>query len=94
VALPTDQAGLLFYVDPMPQGGDQAELVAWMDRNLARLAAFLRRPEFPGLVLTQFEASSWEEFKAQNGMMVYVNAGVLGPQEGIYYYEESTWKKL
>jgi hypothetical protein len=86
---------MLFIPSPPPQGDVAAsDVVAWASENFERLAMFLRQPEVMILVLTQFEAANWAEFKPENGMLVYVNANVLGPQEGVYIYEESAWKKL
>lgn len=94
MALPTARR-LLFIPDPPPQGDVPASVVVnWAMQQFDRLAAMLRQPEVMFLVLTEFETANWDEFKAQNGMMVYVNAGVLGPQEGVYLYEENAWKKL
>ena len=94
MALPTGRR-LLFIPDPPPLGAPTtAEVVSWVFTQFERLADVLRGPEVMFLILTEYESPNWAEFKPQNGMLVYVNAGVLGPQEGVYIYEENKWRKL
>jgi hypothetical protein len=86
----------LYHVDPAPRApGMPAEAVAaWAEREFLKLQAFLRRPEFAGVVFVRFASAAWEEFKPQDGMMIYVGPGVLGPQEGFYVRESGSWRKV
>ena len=86
----------LFVVDHPPQDGAPAEAYGrWAQLMFERLAAFMRRPEFPGVVLTRLDAAIQPEFfKAEDGMLIYAGPGVLGPQEGLYIRESGQWKKL
>lgn len=93
MALPTDP-GQLWYVDPIPTAGDDLALRAWLAQLMERLAQFMRQPEFGAVVLSEINTALDPEFKVRNGLLVYVNAGVLGPQEGVYIYEENQWRKL
>lgn len=82
----------LFYADEPPQvaGG----VIDWAYRQFVALQAFLRRPEFPAIVLSRIDALVHEEFKAEDGMLVYAGPGTLGPQEGLYIRESGVWKKI
>jgi hypothetical protein len=93
VTLKTDQAGL-FSVGAPPQSGDLIGVLRWCNRLFVFLAAFLRRPEFPGMVLTRIDAASLDEFKAEDGMLIYAGPGVLGVSEGLYLREAGVWKHL
>ena len=93
MTLKTDMAGL-FSVGAPPQSGDLLGILRWCSRLFSFLQAFLRRPEFPGVVLTRIDASNIDEFKAEDGMLIYAGPGVLGPQEGLYVHESGVWKKL
>lgn len=84
----------IFAVEPAPQGNDVQALASWADVMFRRLEAILRRPEFPGIVLTRLDALLQPEFKAQDGMVIYAGPGTLGPQEGLYVRESGVWKKL
>lgn len=77
-------------VAPSNLGG----LVVWCNRLFNWLSNFLRRPEFPGIVLSRIETVLQPEFKAEDGLLIYAAPGVLGPQEGLYIRELGTWKKL
>jgi hypothetical protein len=93
MTLKTDNAGM-FSVGAPPQGGDVVGVLRWCNRLFVFLANFLRRPEFPGVVFSRIDATNLEEFKAEDGMMIYAGPGVLGPQEGFYVHEAGLWKKL
>lgn len=88
------EEGALFYAESEPQSGAVADVTSWAARMFTRLDAFLRRPEFPGIVLTRLDATTIPEFKAQDGMLIYAGAGTLGPQEGLYIRESGVWKKI
>lgn len=83
-----------WYVDPPPQGDDLSMLARWTHRHLLTLQQFLQRPEFAGVVFSQINTTVQPEFKAEDGLMLHVAAGVLGPQEGLYIRESGTWKKV
>lgn len=93
MTLKQDQTGL-FSVGAPPQSGDVQGVLRWCSRLFNFLAGFLRRPEFAGITLTRIDSDQWEEFKPEDGMLVYVGPGVLGPQEGLYLRESGTWKKV
>lgn len=100
MTLAASEPSALFFADPPPQIGQQptaAQLQAlahWADRTFQQLQGFLRRPEFPGVVLTRVDSTLDPEFKAENGFLIYAGPGVLGPQEGLYVRESGAWKKL
>jgi hypothetical protein len=94
MTLKQSEAAGLFFADPPPAAGGVAELASWADQMFRKLDAFLRRPEFPGLVLTRIDTTLQPEFKAEDGFLVYAGPGVLGPNEGLYVREGGTWKKL
>jgi len=93
VTLKTDMAGL-FSVGAPPQSGELSGLLRWCARLFNFLQGFLRRPEFPGIVLTRIDATNIDEFKPEDGMLIYAGPGTLGPQEGLYVHEAGVWKKL
>jgi len=94
VTLKTDLAGILTVGAP-PQSGDVQGVLRWSNRLWNYLAQFLRRPEFPSIVLTRIDSTAWDEFgRLEDGMMVYAGPGVLGPQEGLYIRETGVWKKV
>jgi hypothetical protein len=93
VTLKTDLAGL-FSVGAPPQSGDLVGVLRWCNRLFVFLQAFLRRPEFPGIVLTRIDTASLEEFKPEDGMLIYVGPGVLGVTEGLYLREAGVWRRL
>lgn len=88
------EPGALFFADAPPQSGNLRDVVSWADRQFQALAIFMRRPEFAGVVFTRVDTTVAEEFKAENGLMLYAGPGVLGPQEGFYVREGNSWKKL
>lgn len=94
MTLKASEPGALFFAEPPPVTGSVADLASWADQLFRRLDAFLRRPEFPGLVLSVIQTTLDPEFKAEDGFLIYAGAGVLGPQEGLYIREGGTWKKL
>lgn len=93
MTLKSDMAGL-FSVGAPPQSGDVLGVTRWCARLFNFLQSFLRRPEFPGLVLSKIEANVWPEFKAEDGMLIYAAAGVLGANAGLYFRDGGTWRKL
>jgi hypothetical protein len=94
MSLKPSEESALFYADPPPQTGNVHDVVRWADLLFRRLEAFVRRPEFNGVVFSLLEPTAVEEFKAEDGLMVYVGAGVFGPNEGLYLREGGTWKKI
>lgn len=96
MALNTDNPDNTLYTqDPAPlQTSVLASVVAWASREFQKLQSFLRRPQFPGIILMRIDSISYDEFKPQDGMLIYAGPGVLGPQEGLYIRELNTWKKL
>jgi len=99
MTLKRSEEAALWYVDPPPQTGKLENLAQWAYLLLDRLANFLRRPEFPGIVLVKLDATVQAEFKPEAGLLVYAGAGTLGPQEGLYVYEGTpgaggAWKKI
>ena len=94
MTLKSSEPGALFFADPPPQTGSVQELSAWADRTFQTLQWFLRRPEFPGIVLSRLDSILDPEFKAEDGMLIYAGPGTLGPQEGLYIRELNTWKKI
>jgi hypothetical protein len=90
----TTEENALFYAEPPPQTGDTAEVVAWAFRQFERVQQWSRRPQAAGFVFSRIMSSIDPEFKAEDGLMIYAGAGVLGPQEGVYIREAGTWKKL
>lgn len=93
MTLKADNAGM-FSVGAPPQGGDLIGVLRWCNRLFNFLSSFMRRPEFPGLVLSRIDLDSIDEFKAEDGMLIYAGPGVLGPQEGLYIHESGAWIKL
>lgn len=93
MTLKSDNAGM-FSVGAPPQGGELIGVLRWCNRLFNFLSQFLRRPEFPGLVLSVIEAEIHEEFKAEDGMLVNVAAGVLAPEAGLYFRKGGVWIKL
>lgn len=95
MTLKASEESALFYAENPPQTGEAPLLANWADAMFRRLAGFLRRPEFPAIVLTRIDTVLQPEFfKAEDGMLIYAGSGVLGPQEGLYVRESGTWKKL
>jgi hypothetical protein len=84
----------LFYAEPPPQYGDADETRAWAFRQFERMQQWSRRPQAAGFVFSRINSTIDPEFKAEDGLMIYAGAGVLGPQEGVYIREAGTWKKL
>ncbi len=93
MTLKTDPAGL-FSVGAPPQSGDMLGILRWCNRLFVFLQGFLRRPEFPGLVLTRIDATTIPEFRPEDGMLIYAGPGTLGPSEGLYIREAGVWKRL
>jgi hypothetical protein len=85
---------VLYTPDPAPFSGQVEGVIAWCWREFAKLAGFLRRPQFPGIILMRIESVNYAEFKPQDGMLIYAGPGVLGPQEGLYIRESGAWKKI
>lgn len=94
MTLRASEPSALFALESPPQTGNVADVVQWTHRMLSVIEGFLRRPEFAGLVLTRIDTVVQPEFKAEDGFLVYVGPGVLGPNEGLYVRERGTWKKL
>jgi hypothetical protein len=94
VTLKKSEESALFYVDPPPQTDSAHDVGLWAYLMIERLAQFLRRPEFPGVVFAQITTNLAPEFKAEEGLMVNVGPNVLGPQPGLYVYEQGSWKKV
>ncbi|MGL4650332.1 MAG: hypothetical protein ACRC1H_13070 [Caldilineaceae bacterium] len=96
MTLKTD-SGQLFSVGAPPQTADAHGLLRWCSRLFNFLQDFLRRPEFAGITLTRIDSAAWDEspaFKPEDGMLVYVGPGVLGPQGGLYIRDGNAWKKI
>jgi hypothetical protein len=93
VSTQTEMAGLML-VGPPPQGGDSVGILRWCNRLFAFLTQFLREPEFSVVRLTQNDAVLPADFKAQDGMLMYAGAGMLGASAGLYVRDGGTWKKI
>lgn len=95
MTLARSEEAALWVADQPPMAGSSPEVYArWAQRMFERLADFLRRPEFPAIVLTRLDAVVQPEFKPEDGMLVYAGPGTLGPQEGLYVRESGAWKKI
>jgi hypothetical protein len=90
----TTEENALFYAEPPPQFGGVDELRAWSFRQFERLQQWTRRPQTAGVVFSKITSAVQEEFKAEDGLMIYAGSGVLGPQEGLYVREGAVWKKV
>lgn len=94
MALTPENLGFLYTPDPPPLGGSVEQLTAWVYSELGKVAQFMRRPEVPGIVFSRIDFAADPDFKAQDGLMLFVGPGVLGPQEGLYIRESGIWKKI
>ncbi len=92
----TMQTGMatLFAVGPPPQGGDSVGILRWCNRLFVFLTKFLRAPEFSVVRLMRNDAALPADFKAQDGMLMYAGAGVLGAGAGLYVRDGGTWKQI
>jgi len=92
----TLRAGMsaLFAVGAPPQGNDAVGIVRWCARLFEFLQQFLRGPEFPGLTLQRIDVAPAADFKAQDGMLMYAGAGVLGASAGLYLRDGGAWKLI
>jgi hypothetical protein len=94
MTLKTDLSGV-FAVGAPPQSGTLESTLVWCTRLFRFLGTFLRRPEFPTIVLTRIDSAAWDEYgRLEDGMLMYAGPGVLGPQEGLYIRETGVWKKV
>jgi hypothetical protein len=95
MALQSPELSALYQAEPAPYAATEPPtIVRWAANEFSKLARFLRRPEWPGVVFTRIDSAADPDFKPQDGMMVYCGAGVLGPQEGFYVRESGAWKKI
>jgi len=84
----------LFAVGPPPQGADVLGIGRWCTRLFEFLQQFVRRPEVAGLTLQRIDAALPADFKAQDGMLMYAGAGVLGAGAGLYLRDGGAWKLI
>jgi hypothetical protein len=69
-------------------------ILRWCNRLFTFLTQFLRGPEFAMVRLTRTDAALPADFKAQDGMLMYAGAGVLGASAGLYVRDGGTWKQI
>jgi len=84
----------LFAVGSPPQSGDATGLLRWCGRLFVFLQEFLRGPEFSGLTLQRIDTPPAADFKAEDGMLMYAGAGVLGTSRGLYLRDGGAWKLI